>query len=178
MTHDLIARLEAATEGSCVLWPRATDERGRGQIWENGKKMLAHRWAWEKVNGPIPAGKLICHHCDNPGCINPHHLYVGTHADNMRDMRERGRSTAARYPELARELGRRTGRRNTHTRGEGNPRAKLTAEQATAIRSDKRPTKLVAADYGVDQSTVQRIRRGKLWIAALRARTPSTEETR
>lgn len=162
-TEGLVERLERATEGECLMWPRATDEHGRGRIWHDGKLMLAHRWAWEQMREPIPADKLLCHHCDNPGCINPHHLYIGTHADNMRDMKERGRTTAARYPALARELGRRRGSANVHTRGEGNPKAKLTREQAMAIRSDGRPTKAVAATYGVDRTTVQRIRRGALW---------------
>ncbi len=173
---DLIARLEAATEGSCVLWPRATDKQGRGRIWHHGKLMLAHRWAWERVRGPIPAGKLLCHHCDNPSCVNPHHLYVGTHADNMRDMKQRGRTMAARYPALARKLGRLTGSANTHFQGEGNPKAKLMAAKVCAIRNDPRTTKYVAETYGLDRTTIQRIRRGTLWpIASLIARTP--EET-
>lgn len=159
----LIRALEEARGGACIPWPRATDERGRGQIWENGKKKLAHRWAWKKVRGEIPEGMLICHRCDNPGCINPHHLYVGTHADNMRDMRERKRSMAARYPELARKLGRETGRRNTHARGEENPRAKLKTTTVLNIRHSQLATRTLALLYSVHPTTIQRIRRNASW---------------
>lgn len=53
---------------------------------------LAHRVAWSEANGPIPAGMVICHHCDNPPCVRPDHLFLGTHADNMADMIAKGRA--------------------------------------------------------------------------------------
>lgn len=59
-------------------------------------RMLAHRYAWEHYNGPIPEGTKICHHCDNPPCVNPHHLFNGTQADNMRDCSIKGRVVSAR----------------------------------------------------------------------------------
>lgn len=169
----LITALEAEglakpdPETGCWLWQRTLDNQGRGRIWANGKWCLAHREVWHRAYGPIPKGKLLCHHCDNPQCVNPAHLYVGTHADNMRDMKERGRSFSAKHPERAREIGRKYGRRgglmNTWVKGEDNPRSKLSAQQVALIRKDLRPAKHVAADYGVHRTTIQRIQRGKRW---------------
>lgn len=171
---ELIARLEAAEEGACWIWPRKIDTRGRGRIWVNGKLLLAHRAVWEHLRGPIPSGMMLCHHCDNPSCVNPAHLYVGTHKENMRDMVTRRRYFFAQDPERCREAGRSGGLKNNWARGPANPKAKLSVEQAQSIYSDDRPTKVLAAIYGVNYSTIQRIRRGQFWpgpsIAALRAR--------
>lgn len=171
---DLIARLEAA-EGpaECIEWTWAKDNQGRGRLWVNDKLKLAHRVVWEHVNGPIPAGKLLCHHCDNPSCFNPVHLYVGTQKDNMRDMMNRGRHWATKNPEAAKQNGRRTGLKNDWVAGEGNPQAKLTKQQVAHIRNDPRATRYIAAEYGIDRTTVQRIRSGKLWGArkAIEARS-------
>lgn len=174
----LIARVEAAQGAdACWIWPRAKDAAGRGRFWLNGKLMLAHRAAWTVQIGPIPAGAFLCHHCDNPSCVNPRHLYVGTHHNNMRDMRERGRSMARRHPELAKKIGQEAGRRNTWNSCGGNIKAKLSEAQVLAIRQDTRPTRQVASAYGVDRTTIQRIRRGALWPhAALRARLATMED--
>ena len=162
--EELIAALEAATgPNDCWIWPRAKDRAGRGRLWVAGRLMLAHRAVWEAKRGPVPEGMLLCHHCDNPSCVNPKHLYVGTHKDNMRDMRVRRRAFAHRNPNKAAEVGRATGRRNDWAAGTGNPKAKLTVEQVASIRADGRATRFVAAQYGVERTTIQRIRRGSLW---------------
>ena len=73
-------------QGSCLL-------KGYGQILLNGRRVLAHRVAWELANNrEVPEGMQVNHHCDNRPCCNPRHLYVGTQADNMRDMVQRGRA--------------------------------------------------------------------------------------
>lgn len=165
--EGLVERLEKASgPDACWVWPRKLNDVGRGRVWIGDKLKLAHRAVWEIRKGPIPAGMMLCHTCDNPSCVNPNHLYVGTHRDNMRDMRERRRSFAATQPERVRELGRKMGSSNTWTRGEGNPKAKLTAEQAAAVAADPRPTRFLVADYGLHRTSIQRIRRGAQWARA------------
>ena len=174
----LADRVEAASgPDACWIWPRKLDAAGRGRYWLDGKPMLAHRAVWTVLRGDIPAGAFLCHHCDNPSCVNPKHIYAGTHADNMRDMVERKRYFAARDRDGAVAAGRKSGLANTWARGAGNPKAKLTQEQVGMIAKDQRPTRFLADEYQVDRTTIQRIRRGALWngpsgattAAALRA---------
>lgn len=170
---SLIARLERATgPDACWIWPRSKDARGRGRIWVGGKLMLAHRAVWQEICGPIPAGALLCHHCDNPSCVNPRHLYVGTPQSNVQDMMLRGRNWQRRKPEIARALGAALGRANTWSRGAGNPKAKLSPKVVLSIAASSERSGILAARYGVDRSTIQRIRNGKLWqtLRALKAR--------
>jgi len=75
----------------CWLWKAGKNQNGYGLIRANGKERLAHRLAWELTNGPIPKGMCICHKCDNPACINPNHLFLGTQKDNIKDMDGKGR---------------------------------------------------------------------------------------
>lgn len=171
---DLILRLEEATglewasklkraPNGCLEWQGARDGRGRGRRHVGGKLKLVSRIVWEVVNGPIPDGMLLCHHCDNGSCVDPEHVYVGTHADNTRDAVVRGRYFFAIDPERCRAAAKKAGQANTWAQGSGNPKAKLTDVQASAIRSDTRATRFVAAEYGVERTTIQRIRRGALW---------------
>lgn len=166
MTHqELIAALElqSAKNDGCWKWPRAVDSKGRGRIWVNGKITLAHRAVWEAKNGPIPKGKLLCHHCDNAGCVNPKHMYVGTHADNMRDLRVRKRHWSNNNPDKAAANGARLGKSNTWVKGENNATAKLTRKKALEIRKSSLSGRKLAKIYGVAASTIDRIKTGKLW---------------
>ena len=83
----------------CIEWSGAKTTLGYGSIFvrdtsrhRNRRHLYAHRWAYEKFFGPIPAGMMVLHSCDNPPCINPLHLRVGVSSDNVSDMVTRGRA--------------------------------------------------------------------------------------
>ena len=76
----------------CWEWQNATNNIGYGMFrWTSGKMRTAHRASYEIYKGPIPEGMIVCHTCDNPKCVNPEHLWVGTRKDNYDDMVSKGR---------------------------------------------------------------------------------------
>lgn len=77
----------------CWVWLAAKTKDGYGRVggYKNRKEILAHRLSWIIVNGKIPRGMLICHHRDNPPCVNPIHLFLGTQQDNVNDAVKKGR---------------------------------------------------------------------------------------
>jgi hypothetical protein len=167
----LAARVQQAGSSDC--WPFTGPHRGGthpyGAIHLPGtrRSVLAHRLAYEIAFGPIPSGLFVLHHCDNPPCCNPAHLFVGTQKDNLRDMSQKGRHFSRTKPErLAR--GERNGQR-THpertARGE-RARHKLTELQVKAIRNrlaGGESGRALAREYGLDKRTIYRIRDGMSW---------------
>ena len=94
--RDLWADVDKTEPAGCWPFTRTKIYSGYGLYRVNGTRKMAHRYAWELVNGPIPAGMCVLHSCDNPPCCNPDHLFLGTHAENMADMVRKGRSTRGR----------------------------------------------------------------------------------
>lgn len=128
-------------ESGCMEWLGAKDKDGYGVSRFHGKSIRAHRHAYILVEGEIPTGKHVCHRCDNPGCCNPEHLFLGTHDDNMRDKVQKGRCC----------------------RGQGVSNSKLTPEKVFAIRSATGTSKSVAAQFGISMSAVDHVRHRRRW---------------
>lgn len=145
----------------CWVWTRCTDRRGYGRIMVNKRKSLAHRIAYELANGPIPTGLCVCHSCDNPACINPSHLWLGTNADNTADMVRKGRVGFA--------SGERSGMRRHPekiVRGENRHGAKLTEDGVRDIRrrwSAGESQAELGRAYGVDPSVINTVVHRKKW---------------
>jgi hypothetical protein len=140
------------TDG-CWFWTGSRDRKGYGRININYIPQLAHRIAWELACSPVPAGLFVLHKCDNPPCVRPDHLYVGTHIDNMRDARERRRMKTERF-------------RASRQRGEARPHSKLTENQVReirALREDGATMTSLAAHYGVAKNCIRNIVLRKRW---------------
>ena len=141
---------------NCILQEKNLDSKGYGKTFNKEyyavhKKIrykASHRLAYEKANGPIPEGMLIRHTCHTPNCVNPEHLVLGTHKDNMRDMTDAGRQA----------------------RGERNAKAKLTEQQVREIKQEMPHGRVaygkvdkMAAKYGISRYTIYDIWSGKSW---------------
>lgn len=149
---------KVAQRGASECWPwLAGTVRGYGYLQRGGRRggrVLAHRLSWEIHRGPVPDGLLVLHACDNPPCVNPAHLFLGTQGDNHADMTAKGRgySTFREHPEI--------------TRGEANNHAKLNADQVREIRrlaaaGWSRPS--IARRFGVTRQNVRCIVTGQTW---------------
>ena len=84
-------------ENSCWIWIAAMASNNYGHLVHEGKDLYAHRGSWELHNGKIPNGLCALHKCDNPSCVNPKHLFLGTYKDNTQDMISKGRRGGSRH---------------------------------------------------------------------------------
>lgn len=130
----------------CWLWTASTDQKGYGHLRHGGKDFKAHRLSYEYHIGPIPEGEgfhgtCVMHKCDNPSCVNPDHLELGSNLDNIMDMRAKDRDS----------------------KGESRYNAKLTAEDVIKIINDPRDNGQIARDYPVNRKQISRIKLGLRW---------------
>lgn len=168
------ARVHKLASG-CWEWMGCRDKAGYGQVRFAGKARRAHRVAWFLTKGPIPKGLCVLHKCDNPPCVNPEHLWLGTRPENSHDMTLKGRQAvgdrnAARlYPER-RPRGDRHGLHlhpECAAKGERNGTAKLTEAAVLTIRrryaKEDVSTYSLAVEFGMSRTAIDFIVRGETW---------------
>jgi hypothetical protein len=140
----------------CWLWTGCHNSGGYGQFMigsrTDGSRRVekAHRVAWTLVFGPIPEAMCICHHCDNPSCVRPSHLFLGTHRDNILDMHSKGRHEGGAH------------------RGQKHHNVKLTLADVQELRrryaSGGVSQARLGKEFGICQAHVGRIVRGERWV--------------
>jgi len=139
-------KVDVRGKDDCWEWTGTKSHRKYGNFWFVETVIGAHRFSWMMDNGEIPEGMYVCHKCDNPGCVNPSHLFLGNCTDNMQDAAKKGRIA----------------------RGERRHGAKLTESQVGLIRkeyenmSEKSQSKL-AKKYKVSQTAISKIILKKRW---------------
>lgn len=144
------SHIERISESGCWLWTGALEKAGYGTLSIRKDKVLsrAHRISWTLFKGPIPEGLSVLHRCDVRCCVNPNHLFLGTHADNTADMMQKGRGKWMPSP------------------GERNGRAKVTNIIVQEIRAQREAGMSYAAlarRYDIGANTVRDIALGKSW---------------
>jgi len=141
LTH--ILRSATWTEEGCLIPNCYHNADGYGQVHIERRTRLAHRYVFEQVLGRIPDGMCVCHTCDNPACINPLHLFLGSHADNAADRNRKGRQA----------------------RGERNGRAVLSERAVRNIREQAGavPISELATRYNVSPRNIRKIVNGETW---------------
>jgi hypothetical protein len=140
---------KVAKGDGCWNWIGRRNALGYGFLKAlNGRRQVrAHRISWELHFGPIPDGLAVLHRCDNPPCVRPDHLFLGTQTDNMRDMWTKGRGRSDW---------------TTH-RGAGNGRAKLSEADVLAIRASTESGVALARQYGVTKCSISAVRLQRTW---------------
>ena len=135
------SRYKVADNG-CWEWTAHRDADGYGMLFENSRAVRAHRFSIQYLKGLDPADKVVCHSCDNPGCVNPEHLFLGDPVDNVRDMISKGRDKI---------------------QGERNNRARLSWGDVETIRNSSESSSVLAVRFGVSLTSIKNVRSGKTW---------------
>lgn len=130
------------SDSGCWLWIAHCDKDGYGILPGNHASIRAHRFSFIHHHGPIDDGMVICHKCDNPGCVNPDHLFAGTTKDNCHDMLSKGRDMMV---------------------GSKNNKAKLSESDVVKIRDSNLSSESLAREFNVSKSTIKRIKNRTQW---------------
>ena len=146
--NNFYKKISKNCDNDCWIWNASKDKKGYGNFYFNGKKTLAHRASFEIHNDKIPVGFLVCHKCDNPSCVNPDHLFLGTYKDNTDDMMKKKRG-------------------NMHNE-ENHFGAKIKKEQIKIIfnMSSNFSQREIAQKFNVSQCVIQNILHHKTWLNA------------
>lgn len=147
LTASEVERFESKLEavGDCLVYTGARKSSGYGVFHLRKRMVAAHRVAYRLHTGRDPGKLNVCHHCDNPACCKPEHLFLGTQADNVQDCINKGRDHKARVS------------------GSKNHAAKLTEKDVRAIRRSKLTGKQLAIKYGVSDMIISLVRRRLRW---------------
>lgn len=127
--------------GDCWTWTGKTDKDGYGVFYKDGGDFRAHRVGYEIGHGVSPGDLCVCHHCDNPQCVNPAHMFLGTNAENTADRNAKGRQM----------------------RGERQRFAKLCESDVIAIRASMARQVDLAAQFGVTQGAISAVKLRHTW---------------
>jgi|SRR5271170_2141735 len=127
-------------ECGCWEWGRSCNEHGYGVFYMLNRQFLAHRVCYELCIGEIPQGLKVLHRCDNPKCVRPDHLFIGTQLENIEDMVRKGRR-----------------------KGTKHALAKLNDEQVLAVRASVKQGRILARELGVSEALISLIRSRKIW---------------
>ena len=140
-------KVDKSNNEGCWIWLAYKNNKGYGEIGIKHKLYLSHRISWIIHFGSIPKGMCVCHKCDNPGCVNPHHLFLGTQKDNMQDMSKKNRANPIC--------------------GVKHCNAKLSEKQVLEIRKkysgELGEQMMLSKEYGVSTETISRIVNNKMW---------------
>lgn len=140
------SRVDKRGDDDCWPWLGRLSENGYGAFDYQGKPHIASRFSYELENGSADPNLFVCHSCDNPKCVNPKHLWLGTHQQNVDDAKRKGRLVGG-----------------NGLRGSAINKSKLSAEQVREIKTTSTPAKVLAERFGVSNTAINKIRRGKNW---------------
>ena len=129
------------TESGCMIYMNKLFGGGYAQSSKDNKTVQGHRAVYEQHHGPIPEGMCVCHSCDVMCCVNPNHLFLGTHKENSQDAKSKQR---LRY-------------------GEAHVSSKLSEKEVKCIREEQASYRELAKKYGVHKGTIRQIKSGETW---------------